>query len=141
MAKFCTIIDTTRTFSNTLLRRLTSIRTAKEELCNEINLLYVAFTRAKYALHVLTSEAEPHNAINAAYASCYAPLLDIDGLNIRKLDLLSEEDRVREGNPVPVLDCPDKVLLASITQAARFAYGYDQASNLPVKSSASRLLW
>ena len=130
-----------RTFSNTLLRRLTSIRTAKEELCNEINLLYVAFTRAKYALHVLTSEVEPHNAINAAYASCYAPLLDFDGLNIRKLDLLSEEDRVREGSPVPVLDCPDKVLLASITQAARFAYGYEQAINLPVKSSASRLLW
>ncbi|MGN1103401.1 MAG: UvrD-helicase domain-containing protein, partial [Candidatus Coproplasma sp.] len=126
---------------NTLLRKLTSIRTAKEELCNEINLLYVAFTRAKYALYVLTSEAEPYNAISAAYSDCYAPLINYEGFDMRKLDLSCEEQNVREGDAVPVLDCPDAELLNSLNRAASFTYGYEQAINLPVKSSASRLLW
>ncbi|MGN0812917.1 MAG: UvrD-helicase domain-containing protein [Candidatus Coproplasma sp.] len=130
-----------RVSCNTLLRKLTAIKTAKEELNNEINLLYVAFTRAKYALYVLTSSAEPYNAVNAAYADSYAPLIDFDGFNLRKIDLSCEEQNVREGSAVPVLDCPDTKLLNSLYEAARFSYGYEQAITLPVKSSASRLLW
>ncbi|MGN1373529.1 MAG: UvrD-helicase domain-containing protein [Candidatus Coproplasma sp.] len=130
-----------RTSYNTLLRKLTAINTAKEELCNEINLLYVAFTRAKYSLYVLTSEAEPYNAINAAYADCYAPMIDFEGFDLRKLDLSGEEQKVREGSPVPVLDCPDAELLNILNRAAGFKYGFEQAITLPVKSSASRLLW
>ncbi|MGN0808013.1 MAG: UvrD-helicase domain-containing protein [Candidatus Coproplasma sp.] len=125
---------------NTLLRKLTAMETAKEELGNEINLLYVAFTRAKYALHVLTSSTQAYNAINAAFADSYAPLIDFDGFELRKIDLSCNDGKVRSGTPVPILDCPDRELLNSLKDAASFKYGYEQAITLPVKSSASRLL-
>lgn len=130
-----------RVTGSTLLRKLTAMDTAKEELSNEINLLYVAFTRAKYALYVLTSSAEPYSSLNAAYASSYAQLIDFDGFALRKIDLSNEEQSIREGVPVPVLDCPDGNLLRALTDAAEFEYAFEQAINLPVKSSASRLLW
>ncbi|MGN0805778.1 MAG: 3'-5' exonuclease, partial [Candidatus Coproplasma sp.] len=130
-----------RVSGNTLLRHLTAIKTAKEELSNEINLLYVAFTRAKYALYVLTSSAEPYDCLEAAYATSYAPLIDFDGLDLCELDLSCEEQSVREGAPVPVLDRPDEGLLKELKRTAQFKYGYEQATTLPVKSSASRLLW
>lgn len=130
-----------RVSGNTLLRKLTAMETAKEELGNEINLLYVAFTRAKYALHVLTSSTQTYNAINAAFADSYAPLIDFEGFELRKLDLSCNDGKVRSGTPVPILDCPDRELLNSLTDAASFKYGYEQAITLPVKSSASRLLW
>ncbi|MGN1061124.1 MAG: UvrD-helicase domain-containing protein [Candidatus Coproplasma sp.] len=130
-----------RISSSTLLRKLNAMEAAKEDLSNEINLLYVAFTRAKYALYVLTSSAKPYDRLDAAYATSYAPLIDFDGFVLRKLDFEEEERGVREGSPVPILDCPDEGLLQSLKGAAEFKYGYEQAITLPVKSSASRLLW
>ena len=130
-----------RVSGTTLLRKLNAIETAKEELSNEINLLYVAFTRAKYALYVLTSSVQPYDRIDASFANSYAPLINFDGFTLRKLELDGEENAVREGAPVPVLDRPDENLLQTLKSAAGYTYGYEQAISLPVKSSASRLLW
>ncbi|MGN0824192.1 MAG: UvrD-helicase domain-containing protein [Candidatus Coproplasma sp.] len=130
-----------RVSGTTVLRKLNAIETAKEELSNEINLLYVAFTRAKYALYVLTSSVQPYDRIDAAFANSYAPLIDFDGFTLRKIELDGEENSVREGAPVPVLDRPDESLLQTLKGAAAYTYGYEQAISLPVKSSASRLLW
>lgn len=125
----------------TILRKLNAIETEKEELSNEINLLYVAFTRAKYALYVLTSSVQPYDRIDASFANSYAPLIDFDGFTLRKIELDGEESDLREGAPVPVLDRPDEGLLRTLKGAAEYNYGYEQAISLPVKSSASRLLW
>ena len=130
-----------RVSGTTLLRKLNAIETTKEELSNEINLLYVAFTRAKYALYVLTSSVQPYDRIDASFANSYAPLINFDGFTLRKLELDGEENAVREGAPVPVLDRPDENLLQTLKSAAGYTYGYEQAISLPVKSSASRLLW
>lgn len=129
-----------RVYGDTVLRRLIAAENAKEVLSNEINLLYVAFTRAKYALYVLTGKREAYDPLAAAYASDYADLIDFDGIDCRILEGQPQVTGGRVGQAVPVLDCPDRELLGRLRAASSFAYGYEQAVTLPVKSSASRLL-
>lgn len=129
-----------RSCGDTLLRKFTALKAARENISNEINLLYVAFTRAKYALYVLTSSEKEYDALSAAYADSYDSLIDFSDFALRKLDL-SEVEQERGGiSPVPRLDCPDQTLLAKIKTAAEFKYGYERAVTLPVKSSATGLL-
>ncbi len=129
-----------RIYRDTVLRRLIAAERAKENLGNEINLLYVAFTRAKYALYVLTSDVSPFDPLAAAYASDYASLLDFEGVNCRILDGQPQITGGREGEAIPFSASPDEELLAELRGAAAFRYGYEIATSLPVKSSASRLL-
>ncbi len=129
-----------RIYRDTVLRKLVAAEEAKENLSNEINLLYVAFTRAKYKLYVLTSEVNQFDPLAAVYASDYASLLDFDGVNLSILAAQPQVTGKREGEAVPLTDCPDKELLEKLRSAATFKYGFETAVTLPVKSSASRLL-
>lgn len=129
-----------RIYRDTVLRRLVAAERNKEEISNEINLLYVAFTRAKYALYVLTSDTEPYDPLAAVYANNYASLLDFEGVNLR---ILADQPQItgkREGEAVAICDCPDSALLEDLRAVTSFKYGFERAVTLPVKSSASRLL-
>lgn len=129
-----------RSCSETLLRRLISLKEARENISNELNLLYVAFTRAKYALYVVTAEAKSYNLLNALYATNYSSLVNFEGQQMQKLDLTSVQTVNEQLSPLPVLDCPDKELLSKIKQASGYKYGFEQAISLPVKSSATGLM-
>lgn len=129
-----------RSYSETVLRRFINIKEARENISNEINLLYVAFTRAKYALYVVTSEAKSYNMLDALYATNYSSLINYSGQQVQRLDLSSVQTSDEEVAPLPVLDCPDRDLLLKIKQAVGYKYGYERAISLPVKSSATGLM-
>lgn len=130
-----------RTYRNTVLRRLYKARKESEEIGNEINLFYVACTRAKYALHVLTSRVEQYDKIKACFAENYADLFDINEFTPRILPA----ERMNYGNfgkVKRILDSSriDKNLLENLREISQYKYPFELGVELPVKSSASHLL-
>ncbi|MDE7087898.1 MAG: hypothetical protein K2O67_06875, partial [Clostridia bacterium] len=130
-----------RSYSPTVLRRLVKMQSEKEELSNEINLFYVACTRAKYKLYVLTSRAESYDSVRAPFAENYADLFDVKSFNPRILAVQPSDLRQNEG----VERVLDESRAASETyeelkNIAGFKYPYALGFELPVKSSASHLL-
>jgi len=126
-----------RSYRDTVLRRLCRMRTAGEELANEINLLYVACTRAKYKLYVLTSKLPKYSVAEAAFAGDYAHLIDFSRFDVRSLSLADTDAKNEEkSRNVSV----DSAALQSIRSAAAFKYKFEEGIDLPVKSSASRLI-
>lgn len=130
-----------RTYRSTVLRRLYSARKDREELSNEINLFYVACTRAKYALHVLTSRAEGYDKIMAVFAENYADLFDVSSFTPRILPVERQLSR-NCGGVKRVLDTSraDENLLEELRGITDFEYPFELGVELPVKSSASQLL-
>lgn len=130
-----------RSYCNTLLRRLYKMRTEREELSNEINLFYVACTRAKYALHILTGRAEEFDSVKASYADNYADLFDIKAFNPRILCVKEQPGQTKEGVR-RVLDesRADPRTLDDLRAISSFCYQFKEGVDLPVKSSASGLL-
>ena len=130
-----------RSYRTTVLRRLYKARKEREELSNEINLFYVACTRAKYALYVLTSKAEEYDKIRANFAENYADLFDVNAFTPRILPVEPHLD-VNSGEVKRVLDTSraDENLAAELREISGFVYPYELGVELPVKSSASQLL-
>ncbi|MCM1439095.1 MAG: UvrD-helicase domain-containing protein [Roseburia sp.] len=130
-----------RIYRNTILRRLYSARKKREDLSNEINLFYVACTRAKYALHVLCGRAEAYDGLNANFAENYADLFDVSAFTPRILPVERVTGQISEGVK-RVLDASraDVNLYENLKEIAEFKYPYKLGVELPVKSSASQLL-
>ena len=130
-----------RSYRNTLLRRLYKLRTEREELSNEINLFYVACTRAKYALHILTGRADEFDSVKASYADNYADLFDIKAFNPRILPVEEQIGQSEEGVR-RVLDesRADENTLEKLKEISAFNYPFERGVDLPVKGSASGLL-
>lgn len=130
-----------RSYRTTVLRRLYKARKEGEELSNEINLFYVACTRAKYALHVLTGRAETYDKIKAGFAENYAELFDVNAFAPR---ILSIEFNPKESSAgvKRVLDASraDENLAEQLRGISEFSYPFELGVELPVKSSASQLL-
>lgn len=130
-----------RSYRTTVLRRLYKSRKEREELSNEINLFYVACTRAKYALHVLTSKAETYDKIKCAFAENYADLFDISAFTPR---ILPVERNLcgNSGEVKRVLDTTraDVNLAEQLREISAFTYPFELGVELPVKGSASQLL-
>lgn len=124
-----------------VLRKLYKMRGDWDELGNEINLFYVACTRAKYALHVLTSKTESFNAVKAKYASNYADLFDADLFTPGILPVERSGGKVLNTN-VRVVDTSraDAEYVEKLREIADFKYPFELGVELPVKSSASQLL-
>lgn len=126
----------------TILRKLIKESTAREELENELNLFYVACTRAKCNLHILAEEKLRYNPAQVAEAKSYAKLFDMEKYcgQIEETDN-AEED---EGESVGVDSEGKKVVNTALYEKinSRFArtYGAADSVNLPVKSSASAIL-
>ena len=130
-----------RSYSNTILRKLYRLRTEREELSNEINLFYVACTRAKYALHVLTSEAKDYDFVRANFTENYSDLFDVKAFAPRLLPV----ERSLDGNSSKIkriLDDSraDGATLEKLASVAGWVYPFATGADLPVKSSASRLI-
>lgn len=130
-----------RTYGTTLLRKLYKARKEREELSNEINLFYVACTRAKYALYVLCGGAEKYDEVKANFADNYAALFDLNAFTPRILAVQPQKGG-NCGEVKRVLDDSraDEKMLEKLRDISAFGYGFELGKELPVKSSASRLI-
>lgn len=122
----------------TVLRRLIKSKQDGEELHNEMNLFYVACTRAMCNLHILAETVKPFDETNLLDAKCYADMFDIS-------KFLHEEegglnDFSAQGYDGSMLYAPDEKLVADIEERFMQPYKYAVSVDLPVKSSASAIL-
>lgn len=122
----------------TILRRLTKLRAEREELKNELNLFYVACTRAMCKLHIIAEEYEEYSRIGSLEAKRYSQLFDMRAFPVEELAPRGEIEKQAED--VTYLAEPDGELYKAIS--LRFMREYPRASSveLPVKSSASAIL-
>lgn len=121
----------------TVLRRFASRRSENEDLKNELNLFYVACTRAMCRLHILAEEIIPYNEISAANAKCYAELFDASKFSSEEITFAGGEEKRAEGSSIPQ---PNPALAEAVKRAFAVPYGHAESVNLPVKSSASAIL-
>lgn len=122
----------------TVLRRLIKSRQDEEELFNELNLFYVACTRAMCNLHVLAETVKPYDEANFFDAKCYADLFDVrEFLHEEACDLTDFSAKEYGGS---MLHTPDDTLVESIEERFMQPYANEISVDLPVKSSASAIL-
>lgn len=121
----------------TALGRLLKLRSDDEELKNELNLFYVACTRAMCNLYVLAEEA-PGAEQAPGEVRCYAQTFDARGIETREISPV-EEFAAQLANAARLTRFDDE-LVEQIEQRFMREYAYAESVNLPVKSSASALL-
>ncbi len=122
---------------NTVLRRLVKIRTEREELKNEMNLFYVACTRAMSRLHIVAEEVAPYSPEKAAEAKTYADMFDLTHFSPVEEQL--GEVIIGSGRNAGVSGA-DPALADEIDSLFMREYGHYESVNLPVKSSASAIM-
>jgi len=122
--------------SSTLLRRLHEQKEKENSIADELNLYYVALTRAKYSLHMIFKERSVVS--NVKYAGSFAELTDF---SVWKKYVVKDSVFTAEKPPRDALMVsPDEELTKGIVEAFRWEYPYAGYENLPVKSSATALL-
>ncbi|MDE6356281.1 MAG: UvrD-helicase domain-containing protein [Clostridia bacterium] len=124
--------------ANTVLRRLCKARADDEELKNELNLFYVACTRAMCRLHIMAEEIKPHVLEDFSGARCFADLFDMQAFLPEECALHAEFEAGRGGDGY-VFE-PDEKLVAEMEKRFGAEYKFRDSVNLPVKSSASAIL-
>ena len=122
--------------SGTLLRRLCEYRSLGEAIADELNLYYVALTRAKYSLHMLFKK--PSVFPDVRYARSFADFTDFGVWE--KYVVRDEIFDVPKQERVALAFRPNEELARGIMSAFTWRYAYAGYENLPVKSSATRLL-
>lgn len=121
----------------TILRRVIKAKQDREDLFNELNLFYVACTRAMCNLHILAEEVKPFDG--AVFdAKCYADLFDIAKFAPEPFGELSDVPATEYGGTM--LYAPDEELVDSIESHFMQPYAHGESVDLPVKSSASAIL-
>lgn len=123
---------------DTVLQRLCKQRTDSEELKNEINLFYVACTRAMCNLHVLAREIKPFDPEKIYGAETYAEMFDLNKFSPDELPYGGEI--AAQGEEETLVYKPDKELVAQIEKRFMAPYAHADSIDLPVKSSASAIL-
>lgn len=123
---------------DTLLRKLEKARQKRDDVLNEVNLFYVACTRAMCNLHILVSKIPKCTQDYIDNASCYAAMFDVDDLSPRIVvpcDEFSVQSVKRE------LDGKvDEQIKQAIESRFMQEYSHSDSVMLPVKSSATALL-
>lgn len=122
----------------TVLSRLVKSKKSAEELNNELNLFYVACTRAMCNLHILAEEVKPFDGTDIRDARRYADLFDISAFLPEAGDGLEEFAVPEYGGPM--LYAPDSELVGAIKSRFMQKYANADGIDLPVKSSASAIL-
>ena len=129
--------DSDMTYGTTLVRRLISDISAREELKNEMNLFYVACTRAMCRLHIMAQEARPFDRGGTSSASSYSELFDISAFSPEIMPPLQEFGREEKQK---LISRPDENVKTAIEERFMREYAFANSVNLPVKSSASALM-
>lgn len=121
----------------TVLRKLAKLRSDREELKNELNLFYVACTRAMCNLYVLASEVKKYSPYEASEAKCYAQTFD---MSVFAQDAAEPRPEIQKTEDVICLPKPDDQLFNAVSSRFMRAYPHAESVELPVKSSASAIL-
>ncbi|MCD8201174.1 MAG: UvrD-helicase domain-containing protein [Clostridia bacterium] len=148
----------------TILQKTVSVKARRDDIKNELNVFYVACTRAMYSLHIMNSDPRPFSREKTFGARCYNTLIDFEGLTgfdgaffpddsdgrIRhvsgaRMDYAvipnAEHARVMVGEDVPEDDGRmDENLYACLESAFQRPYEFADCVDLPMKSSASVLI-
>lgn len=122
----------------TVLRRIAKVRAESEELKNELNLFYVACTRAMCRLHILAEEVPEFGGTDLSDARRYADLFDLNKFNPKEI-CPHAEFAAENGNAV-FISAPDAELAEKIDAHFMKSYPHSGSVDLPVKSSASAIL-
>ena len=122
--------------SSTILRHLNALKETESSVSDELNLYYVALTRAKHTLHLLFEKRGV--MANAKYAKSYEDFTDFDVWEkyIVTDDIFDLPKQERES----LVFCPDESLARKIMDAVLWEYAHSGFENLPVKSSATDLI-
>lgn len=120
----------------TTLYELVQREARRENLGSELNLLYVAMTRAKFALH-LVMEKPKKQADTPLFSKGFADLLPLDCFE-EKDESAPVGEPFENRNALPALARPP--LADEIQEQLRFVYPFRGATTLPVKSSASEMM-
>ncbi len=127
----------TMTKSSTLLRRLYEWESQESALADELNLYYVALTRAQYALHLIFEE--PSKFTDVLYGKSFADFTDFSVWEKYAVtDALSSGGDGADENDLTIT--ADETLVEEISREYTKKYPYQAYTNLPVKSSATQLL-
>lgn len=125
-----------RVSATTVLGRLCSMNGTREEVKNEMNLLYVACTRAKYRLHVMSHKVRKFNPYRVTAATDYSQMLDFS--------LLPRKEEAEEYTPEPpapvLVTAPDEEVYSALKSMFMRQYAFADSVSLPVKTSATAVL-
>ncbi len=121
---------------STLLRRLNELKDSESSIADELNLYYVALTRAKHTLHMLF-ESRPSIA-NVKYAKSFAEFTDFSVWEQYVVDDEWFDVPKQDRQMLPFK--PDEELAQEIMRSFTWKYAHTGYENLPVKSSASDLI-
>ena len=121
---------------STLLRRLCEHKQVEESVKDELNLYYVALTRAKFALHLVFSKKPI--APDVRYAHSFADFTDFSVWEKYFVfdDITQMQKQERTAMPFE----PNKQLEDRVQSAFLWRYAHHGYEHLPVKSSATQLM-
>lgn len=122
--------------SSTLLRRLYEWEEEANSTADELNLYYVALTRAKYALHLLFEKRSAFPDVR--YAKSFADFTDFTVWE--KYAVSDELIELQKQEREALVFRPDETLVREIMREFTWEYPYRAYERLPVKSSATQLL-
>ncbi len=122
--------------SETLLRRLHEQREAESSVADELNLFYVALTRAKYALHLVFKERSV--VPDVRYARSFADFTDFSVWE--KYVAQDEIFDLPKQERAAIVFRPEEELVQKIMRSFSWKYAFSGFENLPVKSSATGLI-
>lgn len=121
---------------STLLRRAEETFMRAEEIKGELNLFYVAMTRAKFRLYLFFENTE--QSLSPLHAKCFADFIDF---RLFGQEFVQPVTRSKERLPRDALSYSvDKDLAETLHAAFQAPYAFEKSVSLPVKSSATRLL-
>ena len=121
---------------STVLRRLHEIAEAESSIADDLNLYYVALTRAKYGLHMLFEK--PLAMSDVKYARSFAEFTDFSVWQQYVVEETAVDLPKQERDALVFR--PDETLARKIMGAFLWKYPHAGCENLPVKTSASALM-
>lgn len=122
--------------SSNLLRRLHEKKEGENAIADELNLYYVALTRAERALHLIFSNSTP--IADVKYAKSYAEMTDFEAWEeycVEDIEMFVEKQRGDKVTPPA-----DEYKVAEVMRAYEWEYAHTGYENFPVKSSPTQLL-
>jgi ATP-dependent helicase/nuclease subunit A len=132
--------DEKRLYSKTKLGQLVTIKSKREDLKNELNLFYVACTRAMCNLHIMCSSVPAYDKFAILNADCYSKMFDVNAFKPEDMGELSQLDIKNSGNENIISKDYDKQWYDKISSKFMQKYSYEESITLPVKRSASQLI-
>ncbi len=120
----------------TVLRRASAVHQEREAVKDELNLLYVAMTRARYRLYMLFDEKESVSSVR--YAKRFSDFIDRDAC----ADYLIEQEEAERTAPErkALAFRPDEEQTRRILSVYGKPYAHAESVKVPVKSSATELM-